>query len=791
MDSRGYGPGQRGQFRGGFACAVSLALVAGALAIAGMPAIGAAAPAPARVMEAVGPNDIGPDALVNTLGLRATTFDTAGQYVTIAAGQPRLRARVANQLFTEFGVFRDVKGRFRLLGADGRWVSVRLHRASKEYRAGTWASRWAAAWSFKLKRPTEFGFGVVHDLADMRIDSDEVLCVLAYSPLGAPRGLLAVSERGTMLVDGSAACGASTAGLFITDSVTKSMSPAALAKGVPIDPITSVRFVAPDRRALTLSVARRRMVRNEIIEYFDKLANYNDLTHGQVVDAVHTTALQLLTESYVIPGDQARDIDLVDFFVKRASYVLDIIPIYGAIASGALKATYDTVQLGIALAHNANLEGPRVVEGVSNRVLTTAADIKTEYDNAFLHFGMNIERLRDSLLEGCNDPTTCVSDRKLAAWWRADPTKNITDEVRRLTREHEVAAHELVVWRRLLPIRGRLHVPNSPLRFMPHQAGAGNCDVGYPYNSAFRNDDILDKYAPWVTAPDATWGLPVAVTGLFYPYYNWYTPDLCWGEDIFRPYISGWVLALANNDASAMTPVARAWRLFDRWNPAEPVTSGFGLSRSEVACGWLTKPANAYMGEHHYYFNPCHAAFYGADGALVSPYQDEDGHYDDAIEYASVFWTPCAAEVAAGRSVANPDVVSPLVPDFTFRSCAAFQAGAVKSVPGGVAIRVYFTNLFDGDVEVHRIKADGSTVLVRSLPRQSQLARPLGGASQFGPLELHYSAPVDTTAGTSFVVTRPAGGACVGAWTAKERPAGSPVGYAIIEVHGNDGILGN
>ena len=574
-------PGHRGRRRGLLPLAATLAAVVSVLTALAMPAAGAAPGESPRLMEAVGPEAIGPGALVNTLGLRATTLDLAGRYVTVAAGRQRLQARTANQLFTEFGVFRDAGGRFRLLGADGGWVKLSWSPERKRYEVGTWASRWAAAWSFRLQRPAAFGDGVLHDLADMQIDSRQVVCVQAYAPLGASRGLLGVSESGVMLLRKAARCGDATSSLFITDSLRKGVDPGALTTGVRIDPITYVRFVPPDRPALTLSVDDRRLMRNEVIAYFDMLADYNDWLRNDILWAVDTTANALLGTTYTIPGDKAKDVNLAEFFVDQASYALNIIPVYGAAASGALKATYDTVELGVALAHNRNLEGPRVVESITNRVLNRSTEIHNEYDAAYSHFGQNLEDLRDSILEGCTDPDTCTSDRKLSAWMQADPMKNVTSDVQRLTRDNEVARHELAIWRKLLPIRGALFADEN-LTVMPDRAADTNCNPGYPLNSAYRNEEIVFAY-DFLTDLRPPWAL--VVTGVYYPYYNNY--KCFWGTTVHRAYFEGWDLGLVN-DNGTVTPLGDANnnRLFNPWDPARPKAAegtGFGLSRVDVA----------------------------------------------------------------------------------------------------------------------------------------------------------------------------------------------------------------
>jgi hypothetical protein len=762
-------------------------MVVSALTIVATPAVGAAAEGTERVMATVRDIDVGPGALVNTLGLRSATFELAGKYVTIADGQRRLQARVANQLFAEFGVFRDQQGRFKLLGADGRWVQLRVGGKSRRYEAGTWANRWAAGWSFKLTRPAAVRDSVKSELLAAKIDSRQVVCALAYSPLGALRGLLAVSGGGVMTLDKAAKCGDDTAALFITDSLRKGADPGALVRGVRIDPVTYVRFVPPDRPGNNLSDDERRVMRNEVDDYFDLLLDYNGFLQNDVRSAVQTTANGLLATSYTIPGEAKKEINLAEFFTNRASYILDLLGPYGQLASGVVKSTYDTVELGIALAHNANLQGPRVVESVTNDVLGTANEIVNAYDDAFLKFAQNLESLRDSIKAGCSDPAACVSDRKLYAWKQADPMKNIAEQVTALSRAQQAAAHELAVWRKLLPIRGLLHAPRAPRDLINYPAKA--CTHVYPYDQPFNNEDVLNWYAKYVqNEVDPTWGVPALTAGLYYPYYNWYQ---CVGDTVHRPYRLSWVFGLANDDPNAVTPLSSSQlkRLFDPWDPAEPITSGFGLSRSEIACGWLRHPARpSRIGSANYYYSPCHSAFYNVGGAVVSPYQGEPNtRYADALFHSVSYWTPAAAELAAGRHITDPDVVSPSVPDLTFGSCAAFDSGATKSAEGGAAVKVYFTNLHDGAIDVYRVRADGlQGRLLFTLPRQNQLARPLYRQGEF---KVNYSSLLNTTAGTSFLVRKNGTNECIGTWTARRLPAGAPVDYSVAEVHGGDGIL--
>jgi hypothetical protein len=174
-------------------------------------------------------------------------------------------------------------------------------------------------------------------------------------------------------------------------------------------------------------------------------------------------------------------------------------------------------------------------------------------------------------------------------------------------------------------------------------------------------------------------------------------------------------------------------------------------------------------------------------GALVSPYEWESA-YGAAAPWAVAYWTAAPDQIKAGRRITDPDVLSPLVPGLEFGSCAAFRSGTTKSVSGGAAVKVYFTNLHDGDIDVYRIRGDRSTAFLFTVPRQGQLVRPLPNTSK-GPLSLSYSNLVDTTAGTSFLVRRHGDNACIGTWTARKLPVGAPVDYSLAEVHGSDGIL--
>lgn len=790
MNARSCWTRERGGFRKALSLAVKLPIVASALAVVAAFPAGVAAEESVRTMGTVEATATGPGALVNTLGLRSTRRMLAGKYVTIARGQRRLQARVANQLFAEFGVFRDQLGRFKLLGADGRWVKLLWKSERNRHEVGTWANRWTGAWSFKLTRPATIDATVKSELTAAEIDSRQVVCVLAYAPTGAPRGVLAVSDSGVMTLRRTARCGDSTTALFITDSMRKGMDLGALVRGVRIDPITYVRFVPPDRPANSLTNDERRLMLNEVNEYFDMLLDYNGFLQNDVRSAVQTTVYGLLATSYTIPGEAKKDINLAEFFVEQASTVLSLLGPEAMIAGAALKATYNTVELGIALAHNANLEGPRVVESVTNEVLGSAGEIVNAYDSAFLHFAQNLEGLRGSIKEGCSDPATCVSDRKLYAWKQAYPMKNIAEQVTALSRAREAAAHELAIWQKLLPIRGLIHAPRGPRDLIdyPHQGSYWNCSPGYPYNQPYKNEDVLNWYAKYVASEvDPTWGVPVLTAGLYYPYYNWYK---CSSGTVHRPFRISWVFGLANDDPNAVTPLSPSQlkRLFDPWDADQPITSGFGLSRSEVACRWLRNPARpSQIGSAGYHYNPCRSAFYNVAGAAASPHEGEPlTRYFAALPYSVSYWTPVAAEIAAGRPIHDPDVVSPSVPDLTFGSCAAFGSGATRSVAGGVATKVYFTNLHDGAIDVYRIRLDGSTAFLFTLSRQNHLARPLAGQGQF---KLTYSRLVNTTAGTSFLVCKTGTTECIGTWTAQRLPAGAAVDHAVAEVHGSDGIF--
>ena len=516
------------------------------------------------------------------------------------------------------------------------------------------------------------------------------------------------------------------------------------------------------------------------------LRSFNDGVKSDVADDLSKVTLLLLTESYVIE-DEAEEVDILDFIIDQTATLLSFAPKYGDIASAALQVIYDSVKLGVAIAHNENLEGPRLVEGVSNEVLTTAAQIHTEYDNTFSKIGESIDAMKQLMLADCPDRNHCVSDRKLAAWWDADPNSDLP-AAHELARQQTVATHEMVIWKRLLPIRGLLYQPAAWFN-MPGKAGGGNCSPGYPLNSPFSNEHILIKYQDWADSltSEEILGKPLVVSHVYNAYSNWYKPSWCAGKKVHRAYMSAWTLGLANNDASAVTPIAETWRLFDDWDPENPITSGFGLSKQEVACQWLDNPARGYMGRAGHYFNPCHFAFNDAEGGLVDPYWAEPNtRYKAASASAYTLWIPNGAELAAGRLVTDPDVVSPLVPKLVFNSCSA----DVNSVDGGRQATVRFTNLYDGEVSIHWINQDGSLsdTPAATLPRQDQLSRPLVGDSAFWQLQLAYSAPIQTTVGRAFYVKN-AAGECLGQWTVAEPPANPAVPYAVAEIHGDDGIL--
>jgi hypothetical protein len=753
--------------------------------MAGAPS--AVAEEPERHLPEIAAVDSGHEALVNTLGLRAAKQKFVGRYVTVADGKRRMQTREANQMFAEFGLFRDVGARFKLLGADGKWVRIRWNENAQKFQAGTWGNNWNKAWSFKLVRPKTRTMPqkVKSELIKLEINKKLPVCVLAFSAKGFRRGFLKLSGHGVMVLDEDITCGANTSTLFMTDSLPRKTPPRTVTQGVEIDPITYIRYVAPDNPALSLTVVERRAMRNEVIDYFDKLINYNRDLQGRIDDEIGGVSDLLLTTSFEIPGEEAEDVNLIDFFVEQATTWTAFLGPEAAIISAAVKSIYDTVMLGITIANNQSLEGPRIVESITNEVLVKSEEIRTHYGDAFLKAGENLERLRDSILEGCTNPTTCVSDRKLAAWWDADPTAGVTDEVRSLAMEQTVASHEKIVWKRLLPIRGLLYQPGAWFSMRGNQYW--DCSPGYPYETGYNNEDIVTQYAIWaVDAPDdETWGPPIVTTHLYRPYHNWYT---CWtGESVSRSYISAWTVGLANDDEAAVTPLSGLHRLFSPWDPNEPVTSGFGLPPQEIACEWLRKDARGYTGRHGFYFNPCHAAFYDVDGDVVSPYELEDPHYDDALPWAATYWRPLEAELAAGRSVADPDVVSPMTPHLTFASCDAWDDDEIVSTAGGGNVKVAFTNLHDGDIDVYWIEVDGSTSHAFTLPRQDQLQRPFAGDSATGQFILEYSDLVNTTAGTAFLVR--ANGTCLGTWTTVAAPAGAAVDYQVAEIHGDDGIL--
>lgn len=757
---------------------------------------------PDRQMYEVAAGETGFNALVNTLGLRSTKPEFAGEYVTIASDRRKLKAGVANQHYTELGVFRDGNNRFKLLGVDGRWVKLRWNDAGDKRIAGTWSKKWDKAWSFKVVRPNRSAIpaGVESKLLGLDIDPRHPICVRAYNPNGKYRGLLGLTKAGTMVLKPDALCGKSTAALFITDTVPSSVGrkkvPAHVADGLEVDKFTYTKYVAPDLPALTLNETRRELMRQDIEDYFNTLRAFNDGVRSDVADVNTNVTFALLTESYEIPGEKAEDVNLLDFFVDQTSTLLGFIPVVGDVASAALSIIYDSVTLGIAMVHNQNLEGPRVVEGVTNDVLRTRNKIARRYKKTFSDIGQNIDAMKVALLAGCPSRRECTTDRTLAAWWDADPNADLPAN-HELARQHTVAAHELVIWQRLLPIRGMLYEPPGWLAKLGEWKKAAKCTPPYPYNGGYHNEHILGRYEIMAAPPnEEVWGKPLVSVHMARPYGHYYRPwSFCsW---IWIPFQAGYTVGLADNDQDAVTPAPDLARLFDPWDPEQPVTSGFGIPIQEVACEWLINPARGYAGNDQPavadYYHPCHLATYGASGEVVNPYEGEPGtKYGEAISWAAAYWLPTNTELEAGRPIADPDVCAPTLPHMEFNSCKAYKAGEVQSVVGGEKIKVHFTNLYDGAVDIYWIKPNGklSANPAVHLERQDHMARPFSGDAYWNPLsqDLEYSAAIYTTVGRSFLAKNEAG-ECLGAFTAVAMPEDAAVDYQIAEIHGDKGIL--
>ncbi len=785
---------------------------------------------------------VGP--LLGTIGFRSAaslpvrdrltgrSYKAKGLYVTTAITQEsgqfkgrdsRLKARLApNNLTVEMGLFRDRNGKFKLLGENGKWVALknRVMQAT--------ASRSSAAWSFKVKK--------------LKAGSAEV-CISAYNPKGVRMGLLRLQSLTNPMLGVRAkgkpysTCSATNKlALFVTDDIPAS-KPATrlLYPRTPADLMTRVRFTPPDWQK-TLTASQRNRAIGLIDDYFAAFTIYTNQLQNLEQQELDQVADPLAVADEFDPGPKPGKIDwfgLAFSAVKMALPMLEKIEDLekaAKVALEALAATQAIVEFGVALSDTIPSSGPtqkgRIIEGVTTANVAKKSVYRKTITDKWLRRTENSQLMHRLLKQGCAQKTKAC-DRRLWQWLKQPPTWPDQD-VHMM--QQQVFKSRVDFLKDILPLRGRLYAADGPwgwtwigdddydrawhIREWLGDAGDGT-KVGFGRKQG--NQDH-QKY--------------VLYTSVWSPWHHtsYRAIPASWRE---RPKAFGWAIGLKGDDEKTVTQLQSSTfdLLFEPYDPENPISGGLGLSYKEVACQWLTNTPYATYNRksgnngNNKNFNPCHFAFH--DPSADKPTLRSDtarwiGPDDETSEAtyrgastAVALWLPDFVEVEAGRDPDDPDMFSWMIPHLKWGPVKSNPNDYPKSARRGTrqAVPVYFANLTQGDVTVHRILPAGSSQVISAalfdIPRWSEIDDRYSAAMK-GPVPYDRDTPairrLRSYVGATYLVRTkgPGGVRDIGTYTVTKPPANSKVcsneqAYdqkcAVAEIHGhfggddNDGIL--
>ena len=470
---------------------------------------------------------------------------------------------------------------------------------------------------------------------------------------------------------------------------------------------------------------------------------------------------------------------------------MQFIPVVGSAAAAVVDQYSMYIDIGITLYQNSELEGPWVIDKVTNFQVAQYADLVAKLRAEKTRTTRNLQMLNLMLTEGCPDATHCVSDRRLAQWLQdglAFPVGTALYE------DRKVLAWRKTFYERLLPVRGRLvaywtYVPASD-----------------SFNRAFSREESLGDtsyYGFGDVKDDKPWEDVLLFSSVWKPWANekWYTWGARWSD---RPVAQAWVIGLAGTETEPDTVlvgptyqhITRA--LFDPINPEEPLEGGLGLSYKEVACEWLRGyQPSGYWFESKWY-HPCHFSFYDPAAATATLTNNATRWLVDdpnapatysANANAIAWFAPNRTEVADGRSVQDPDMLSWQIPHLEYGSCA--DTPWDRSTATGAPASVYFANLTDVAVRVRRINPDGTRTVIPDpdgtpeLEVWTTLGHPAAGSGA-----IPYGATTDAMfqtdshVGAVYLVQRADTNACIGIYTVGEPPPDA-VPYQVAEIHGH------
>lgn len=145
-------------------------------------------------------------------------------------------------------------------------------------------------------------------------------------------------------------------------------------------------------------------------------------------------------------------------------------------------------------------------------------------------------------------------------------------------------------------------------------------------------------------------------------------------------------------------------------------------------------------------------------------------------------WVPPAADNAR-RSEPDPDVTPGRLPHLAYHQCN----DPIRSAGQGDSAKVYVANLFDGPIQIRRLKP-GKGYTKHDVERDPALdVDAFTQSAQLRPTYVELEAQV----GDVFAAWHQDGNAwrCLGKWEVLPHPPRAVLPYSVFEVHGDNGIL--
>jgi len=785
-----------------------------ALVLASVPA-SASDVAPRSVADHARSLPKGPDALIGTIGFRSADPDHLGVYVTTGSDSKALKARPGVKPYLyEMGLFRASKGRIKLLADNGLWVGITSKGRAKASR-----DTWSRAWSFKLidlPQAAKIDTQAQSELQAAGIGFDLPVCIKAFKKVkGAGvvyQGLLTLDHKGRLALDPDGVCGQDTAAMFITDDRPEGSDPALVRAEPtsPVDAVTQVRFVPPDWDYQPLTAGQRATIRNSINTYFLKVRTDLAAVKSDVHNEIQDISSLLQVSAFVLPGEtEPEGLGVADFMIGTVSSLLRMVPVAGTAASAALTTTWTISTTGIPLGGDEDLEGPRVVESVTNAVVESQVELTDEVDQVFDRARNNLTDMHVRIISDCPNEAGCVSDRRLAKWQALENAEDFypvdTDD----EADWMFKAYQTEAYRRLLPITTALYQVDRHLV---------SCNSG---NDRPRKTwELISWYRSEIDAhPDA-----ILATTAWSEAQPWepFTNEcehyeFPWWVTVHRPFLKLFALGVRSDDPSAYTPMPPRV-LGDLFTPIDPVDPGapglgfstmdvVGLIRNTTVLGsWWGCYTDSCDNEARYWYDPLQFYFYEL-GPAGPPLTRDAGWQNPAADYYCIFppsggcesadwayyqnrstatavWIPDPLELSEGRSIDDPDLLSWRYPRLRYGHCGEADVAATDGF--GPEQTVFFFNAAAHPVTILRIETDGT---------RTEMGSPLAvwTPQKYGPVAVDPDAPnvlqITARRGEVFEARNASTGACLGTYMVETIPDGSLVDASVAEIHGPDALF--